>query len=104
MVARVCFDARDIDHMVLTQSQAEILRGIYQAAVVLNKELSPELHFYWHDRLKAYQLALDIALWYGAELIMHSEILALKTQNALLTQKLYDRVASKVTVRGGLKL
>jgi len=101
---RVCFDATDIDRFVVTMTQAEILNEIRLAATALSENLSDVMRFYWLDRSDAFKLALFISEWYGTKLIMYSEVLTLKIQNSLLTQKLYKRVTTKINVRGGIPL
>ncbi len=101
---RVCFDTTDIDRIVVTMAQAEILNEIRLAATVLSEQLSDVMCLYWLDRSDAFKLALFISEWYGTELIMYSEVLTLKIQNSLLTQKLYKRVTTTINVRGGIPL
>lgn len=101
MQSRACFDASDINRMVTTVPQAEILGEIRRATIVLSGELSEGIRFYWQDRLEAYRLALAIAEWYGKDLVTPE--VTLKAENQALRQKLYDRLTTKTTVRGGVK-
>ena len=83
---RVCFDATDIDRIVLTTPQAEILQEIRLATIVLSGELPEGMGFYWQDRLEAHRLALAISEWYGKALVTPE--LTLQAQNQVLQQKL----------------
>ena len=101
MQSRVCFDVTDINYMVFTMPQAEILNEIHVAATVLSGALPEGAKFYWQDRLDAYKLALYIAEWAGKDII--APILTISALNASLRQKLYAQVTTKATVRGGVK-
>lgn len=103
---RVCFDARDIDRIVFTMPQAEILKEIRLAAIILSDETSDEVKFYWQDKSNAYKLAFAIAQWYGKDLITPE--LTLQAENAALRQKLYNKITTQTKpnrgLHGGVKL
>lgn len=101
---RVCFDATDINTIVTTKSQSEIVKEIRFAKSTLAGDLAPELVFYWQDRLNAYELALAIAEWRDIALITNLEVLLLKHKVQVLQQKLYSRVTATTPVKGGIKL
>ena len=84
MQSRVCFDATDINCIVFTMPQAEILKEIRLAATVLSGALPEGAKFYWQDRLDTYKLAFHIAEWGGNDII--APVLTLKAQNQKTTR------------------
>lgn len=100
MQHRVCFDATDINRIVFTVPQAEILKEIRLAAMILSKELSETSRFYWQDKSDAYKLALYVSEWAGKNIIV--PILAISAENEALRDKLYSRITSRTPVRGGI--
>jgi len=100
--SRVCFSVTDINRIVFTTPQSEILKEIRLAATVLSEDLSEAIRFYWNDRSDAYKLALNISEWYGKCLITPE--LTLRAQISTLRQQLYALTITKVAVRGGIKL
>lgn len=101
---RCIYAAGDIDLIVKTKSQAEILTQIEFAEYILGTELKPDIERYWQDRLSAYRLAYDIALWDDKAPVTEQEIelAELRAKNEYLRNKIIKRnEQSKITITPG---
>ena len=96
---RCILSGQDIDRIVLTMPQSQILEDMETSKLRL-KYLTAEdvgLRFYWEDRLKAYDLAYQVSLYYEPDIasVEERELAMLQAQNDALRQRLVKPITDR---------
>ena len=100
----IYFDASDINNIVLTKTQSEIAKECKLTTIIIKYNLSPNLEEYWSDKLSAYQLALDISIWLGNDIVTSNELLQLKVKYLNLLDKYTNILTARSSVKGGIPI